>query len=238
MRDVLARRSTGGRAARPPPWNRRPVPPAGARRRDNSGRSAAWVQSHRSRYGRRVTGLVQAVEPSGSRKPEDVARTVLLKLAATMQTVQSMTRIRAYGLAQGRSSAHAWSDYWSAPQGVSRPGGSHGGGDVHTVEDRADLVQRLTTSSTGSSSPAEARVAASGCAADLQASSWTGGPGGGPATMVAEALGMKVATVFVAQEHRCRRLLQVEIRKWKVQGLVRLTKHPAHYRSGKGERIK
>src|SRR5262249_60824558 len=101
---------------------------------------AAWAE-FTERYGRKIYGWcrqwnLQEVDA------EDVTQTVLLKLAAKMQTFlyDPAKSFRAWLKTVTRN---AWNDYWSGRSRVAATGGSQAVELLQTVEAREDLVQRL-----------------------------------------------------------------------------------------------
>ncbi len=169
---------------------------------------AAWA-TFTERYGRKIYawcrqwGLQEA-------DAEDVTQTVLLKLAEKMQTFQ---------YDQGRSfrawlktvTRHAWSDYWSGRKAVAA-GGSQAVELLHTVEAREDLVRRLDEEFDRELlDEAAERVRQRVTPRTWQAFELTAVQGLSGAEAAA-ALGMKVATVFVARS-KVQKMLQEEVRR-------------------------
>ena len=169
---------------------------------------AAWAQ-FTQRYGRKIYawcrqwGLQEA-------DAEDVTQTVLLKLAEKMQTFQ-YDRERSFRAWLKTVTRHAWSDYWSGRKAVAA-GGSQAVELLHTVEAREDLVRRLDEEFDRELlEEAAAQVRQRVTPRTWQAFEMTAVQGRSGAEAAA-ALGMKVATVFVARS-KVQKMLQEEVRK-------------------------
>jgi RNA polymerase sigma factor (sigma-70 family) len=180
-----------------------------ARLRQVPADQAAWAR-FTERYGRKIYawcrqwGLQEA-------DAEDVTQTVLLKLAEKMQTFDydPARSFRGWLMTVAR---HAWSDYWSGRKAVVAAGGSHALEVLHTVEAREDLVRRLDDEFDRELlDEATARVRLRVTPRTWEAFERTAlrGQSGAEA---AKALGMKVATVFVARS-KVQKMLREEMRK-------------------------
>jgi RNA polymerase sigma factor (sigma-70 family) len=170
---------------------------------------AAWAQ-FTERYGRKIYawcrqwGLQEA-------DAEDVTQTVLLKLAEKMRTFD-YDRERSFRGWLKTVTRHAWSDYWSGRKAAVAAGGSQAVELLHTVEAREDLVQRLDDEFDREVlDEAAARVRQRVVPRTWQAFELTAVQGRSGAEAAA-ALGMKVATVFVARS-KVQKMLQEEIRR-------------------------
>jgi RNA polymerase sigma-70 factor (ECF subfamily) len=169
---------------------------------------AAWAQ-FAERYGRKIYAWCRQWNLQEA-DAEDVTQTVLMKLAEKMQTFE---------YDQGRSfrawlktiTRHAWSDYWSARK-AAVAGGSDAVELLRTVEAREDLVRRLDDEFDRELlDEAAARVRQRVTPRTWQAFEFTAMDGRSGAE-VAAALGMKVATVFVARS-KVQKMLQEELQK-------------------------
>jgi RNA polymerase sigma-70 factor (ECF subfamily) len=169
---------------------------------------AAWAL-FTERYGRKIYAWCRQWNLQEA-DAEDVTQTVLLKLAATMQSFvyDPAKSFRGWLKTVVR---HAWSDYWSSRKAVVATGGSRAVEMLHTVEAREDLVQRLGEEFDRELlDEAAARVRQRVVPRTWQAFEMTAVQGRSGADAAA-ALGMKVATVFVARS-KVQKMLQEEIR--------------------------
>src|SRR3954469_16106680 len=100
---------------------------------------AAWAQVTGG-YGRKLHAWCRQWNLQEA-DAEDVTQTVLLKLAATMQSFvyDPEKKFRAWLKTVVR---HAWSDFWAGHKAAVAAGGSQAVEMLHTVEAREDLVQR------------------------------------------------------------------------------------------------
>ena len=175
---------------------------------------AAWGE-FTERYGRKIYGWCRQWNLQEA-DAEDVTQTVLLKLANKMRTfVYDPSRsFRAWLKTVTR---HAWSDFWDSRGKEVAEGGSQAIQMIHTVEAREDLVQRLEGEFDRELLDAAiARVRARVTPRTWQAYEMTAVEGRSGAE-VAQALGMKVATVFVAKS-KVLKMLQEERRKLEAAG--------------------
>ena len=169
----------------------------------------AWGE-FTERYGRKIYSWCRQWNLQEA-DAEDVTQTVLLKLADKMRTfVYDPSRsFRGWLKTVTR---HAWSDFWDSRGKEVAEGGSHAVQLLHTVEARDDLVQRLEGEFDRELLDAAiARVRGRVTPRTWQAYEMTAveGRSGGE---TARALGMKVATVFVAKS-KVLKMLQEERRK-------------------------
>jgi RNA polymerase sigma-70 factor (ECF subfamily) len=147
---------------------------------------------------------------------EDVTQTVLLKLAEKMQTfVYDPSRsFRAWLKTITR---HAWSDFWDTRGQAMAAGGTQAVQILHTAEAREDLLQRLEGEFDRELLEAAVdRVRGRVTPRTWQAYEMTAIEGRSGAE-AAQALGMKVATVFVAKS-KVLKLLQEERQKLEEPG--------------------
>jgi RNA polymerase sigma factor (sigma-70 family) len=170
---------------------------------------AAWAQ-FTDRYGRKIYAWCRQWNLQEA-DAEDVTQTVLLKLAEKMRTFEydPAKSFRAWLKTVTRN---AWNDYWSGRKAVVAAGGSHVLEMLHTVEAREDLVRRLEDEFDRELlDEAMARVRLRFTPRTWEAFDRTAlrGQSGAEA---ANALGMKVATVFVAKS-KVQKSLQEEMRK-------------------------
>lgn len=180
-----------------------------ARLRQVPADEAAWAK-FTERYGRKIYAWCRQWNLQEA-DAEDVTQIVLLKLAATMQSFvyDPEKKFRAWLKTVVR---HAWSDFWSGRKAVVAAGGSQAVEMLHTVEAREDLVQRLDEEFDRELlEEAQARVRQRVVPRTWQAFELTAIQGRSGADAGA-ALGMKVATVFVARS-KVQKMLQEEIRK-------------------------
>jgi RNA polymerase sigma factor (sigma-70 family) len=170
---------------------------------------AAWAQ-FAERYGRKIYGWCRGWNLQET-DAEDVTQDVLLKLAAKMQAFvyDPAKSFRAWLKTVTR---HAWSDYWSGQKGAEAAGGSQALQLLATAEAREDLVQRLEDEFDRELlDEASARVRQRVTPRTWEAFERTALQGQTGAE-VGAALGMKVATVFVARS-KVQKMLQEELRK-------------------------
>ena len=169
---------------------------------------AAWAL-FTERYGRKIYAWCRQWNLQEA-DAEDVTQTVLLKLAATMQTFvyDPEKSFRSWLKTVTR---HAWSDFWSGRKAAA-VGGSQAVELLHTVEAREDLVRRLDDEFDRELlDEAAGRVRQRVTPRTWQAFELTAVQGKSGAE-AATALGMKVATVFVARS-KVQKMLQEELKK-------------------------
>jgi RNA polymerase sigma-70 factor (ECF subfamily) len=169
----------------------------------------AWAR-FTERYGRKIYAWCRQWNLQEA-DAEDVTQTVLLKLAATMQTFiyDPEKKFRAWLKTVVR---HAWSDVWSGRKGAAAAGGSQAVQLLHTVEAREDFVLRLDDEFDREVlEEAQSRVRQRVVPRTWRAFELTALEGRSGADTAAE-LGMKVATVFVARS-KVQKMLQEEIRR-------------------------
>jgi RNA polymerase sigma-70 factor (ECF subfamily) len=170
---------------------------------------AAWAQ-FTQRYGRKIYAWCRQWDLQEA-DAEDVTQNVLLKLAEKMQTFQ-YDREGSFRAWLKTVARHAWSDYLSGRKAAVAAGGSQAVELLHTVEAREDLVRRLDEEFDRELlDEAAARVRQRVTPRTWQAFERTAVQGQSGAEAAA-ALGMKVATVFVARS-KVQKMLQEEIRK-------------------------
>ena len=170
---------------------------------------AAWAQ-FTERYGRKIYAWCRQWELQEA-DAEDVTQNVLLKLAEKMQTFQ-YDREKSFRAWLKTITRHAWSDYWSGRTAVAAAGGSQAVELLRTVEAREDLVRRLDEEFDRELlDEAAARARQRVTPRTWQAFEMTAVQGRSGAEAAA-ALGMKVATVFVARS-KVQKMLQEEVRK-------------------------
>jgi RNA polymerase sigma-70 factor (ECF subfamily) len=180
-----------------------------ARLRQVPADQAAWAR-FTERYGRKIYAWCRQWNLQEA-DAEDVTQTVLLKLAATMQSFvyDPDKRFRAWLKTVVR---HAWSDFWSGRKAAVAAGGSQALEILHTVEAREDLVHRLGDEFDREVlEEAQSRVRQRVLPRTWQAFELTALQGRSGAEAAAQ-LGMKVATVFVARS-KVQKMLQEEIHK-------------------------
>ena len=180
-----------------------------ARLRQVPADQAAWVQ-FTERYGRKIYAWCRLWNLQGA-DAEDLTQDVLLKLAEKMQTFvyDPAKSFRAWLKTIAR---HAWSDSWSGRKAAVAAGGSQALELLHTVEAREDLVRRLDEEFDRELlDEAMARVRMRVRPQTWEAFERTALQGQSGAE-AAQALGMKVATVFVARS-KVQKMLQEEVRK-------------------------
>ena len=170
---------------------------------------AAWGEFI-ERYGRKIFGWCRQWNLQEA-DAEDVTQTVLLKLADKMRSfVYDPSRsFRGWLKTVTR---HAWSDFWDSRAKEVAEGGSQAVQMLHTVEARDDLVRRLEDEFDRELlDAAVTRVRGRVTPRTWQAYQMTALEGRSGAE-AAQALGMKVATVFVAKS-KVLKMLQEERRK-------------------------
>jgi RNA polymerase sigma-70 factor (ECF subfamily) len=169
---------------------------------------AAWSQ-FTERYGRKIYGWCRQWNLQAA-DAEDVTQTVLLKLAQKMQAFD-YDPAKSFRSWLKTVTRHAWGDYWSGRKEVAA-GGSQAVELLRTVEAREDLVRRLDDEFDRELlDEASARVRSRVAPRTWQAFELTAVQGQSGAAAAA-ALGMKVATVFVARS-KVQKMLQEELRK-------------------------
>ncbi|HEY1376882.1 MAG TPA: sigma-70 family RNA polymerase sigma factor [Gemmataceae bacterium] len=170
---------------------------------------AAWAQ-FTDRYGRKIYAWCRQWNLQEA-DAEDVTQTVLLKLAEKMQTFD-YDRERSFRAWLKTVTRNAWNDFWSGRKAAVAAGGSQAVEMLQTVEAREDLVRRLDDEFDRELlDEASARVRLRVTPRTWQAFERTAVQGQSGAEAAA-ALGMKVATVFVARS-KVQKMLQEEIRK-------------------------
>ena len=170
---------------------------------------AAWAQ-FTERYGRKIYAWCRRWNLQEA-DAEDLTQDVLLKLAEKMQTfVYDPTKsFRAWLKTVAR---HAWSDSWSGRKAAIGAGGSQALELLQTVEAREDLVRRLEEEFDRELlDEAMARVRLRVMPRTWEAFDRTALQGQSGAE-AAQALGMKVATVFVARS-KVQKMIQEEMQK-------------------------
>jgi RNA polymerase sigma-70 factor (ECF subfamily) len=179
-----------------------------ARLRQVPADQAAWAE-FTDRYGRKVYAWCRQWNLQEA-DAEDVTQTVLLKLAEKMQAfVYDPDRsFRAWLKTVARN---AWNDFWSGRKAAAA-GGSQAVELLRTVEAREDLVRRLDDEFDRELlDEATARVRLRVTPRTWQAFELTAVQGRSGAEAAA-ALGMKVATVFVARS-KVQKMLQEEVQR-------------------------
>jgi len=180
-----------------------------ARLRQIPADQTAWVQ-FTERYGRKIYAWCRLWNLQGA-DAEDLTQDVLLKLAEKMQTFvyDPAKSFRAWLKTVAR---HAWSDSCSGRKAAVAAGGSQALELLHTVEAREDLVRRLEEEFDRELlDEAMARVRMRVRPQTWEAFERTALQGQSGAE-AAQALGMKVATVFVARS-KVQKMLQEELQK-------------------------
>jgi RNA polymerase sigma-70 factor (ECF subfamily) len=180
-----------------------------ARLRQVPADQAAWAQ-FTERYGRKIYAWCRRWNLQEA-DAEDLTQDVLLKLAEKMQTfVYDPTKsFRGWLKTVAR---HAWSDSCSGRKAAVATGGSQAVEMLQTVEARDDLVRRLDEEFDRELlDESMARVRARVLPRTWEAFERTALKGQSGAE-VGQALGMKVATVFVARS-KVQRMLQEEMQK-------------------------
>lgn len=175
---------------------------------------AAWGE-FTERYGRKIYGWCRQWNLQEA-DAEDVTQTVLVKLAEKMQTfIYDPSRsFRAWLKTVTRN---AWNDFWDSRGHDLAAGGSQAVQLFHTVEAREDLVQRLELEFDREVlEEAVNRVRQRVTPRTWQAYEMTALEGRSGAE-AAQALDMKVATVFVAKS-KVIKLLKEERRKLEEDG--------------------
>jgi RNA polymerase sigma-70 factor (ECF subfamily) len=170
---------------------------------------AAWAQ-FTERYGRKIYAWCRRWNLQGV-DAEDLTQDVLLKLAEKMQTFvyDPAKSFRGWLKTVAR---HAWSDSWSGRKATVAAGGSHALELLQTVEAREDLVQRLEGEFDRELlDEAMARVRLRVLPRTWEAFERTALQGQSGAE-AGQALGMKVATVFVARS-KVQKMIQEEMQK-------------------------
>ena len=170
---------------------------------------AAWAQ-FTERYGRKIYAWCRRWNLQEA-DAEDLTQDVLLKLAEKMQTFvyDPAKSFRAWLKTVAR---HAWSDSWSGRKAAIGAGGSQALELLQTVEAREDLVRRLEEEFDRELlDEAMARVRLRVMPRTWEAFDRTALQGQSGAE-AAQALGMKVATVFVARS-KVQKMIQEEMQK-------------------------
>jgi RNA polymerase sigma-70 factor (ECF subfamily) len=168
---------------------------------------AAWVQ-FTERYGRKIYAWCRQWNLQEA-DAEDVTQAVLMKLAEKMRTFEydSTKSFRAWLKTVSR---HAWSDFWSSRKAVVAAGGSQALEILQAVAARDDLFRRLDDEFDRELlDEAMARVRLRVTPRTMEAFERTALKGQSGAE-AGQALGMKVATVFVAKS-KVQRMLQEEL---------------------------
>jgi RNA polymerase sigma factor (sigma-70 family) len=168
----------------------------------------AWAE-FMERYGRRVYAWCRQWNLQEA-DAEDVTQTVLVKLAQRMQSFDYDPR-RSFRAWLKTVARNAWNDHWAARAAAVAAGGSQAVELLATVEARDDLVRRLEDEFDREVfDEAAARVRARVAPRTWEAFERTAVKGESGAEAAA-ALGMKVATVFVARS-KVQKMLQEEVR--------------------------
>jgi RNA polymerase sigma-70 factor (ECF subfamily) len=170
---------------------------------------AAWAQFS-ERYGRKIYAWCRQWNLQEA-DAEDVTQTVLVKLAEKMRTFEydSTKSFRAWLKTVAR---HAWSDFWASRKAVVAAGGSQALELLQAVEARDDLLRRLEDEFDRELlDEAIARVRLRVTPRTMEAFKRTALQGQSGAE-AGQALGMKVATVFVAKS-KVQKMLQEELKK-------------------------
>ena len=168
---------------------------------------AAWEQ-FAERYGRKIYGWCRQWNLQEA-DAQDLTQDVLVKLAAKMQTFD-YDPSRSFRAWLKTVTRNAWSDFWSGRKRVAAAGGSQALEMLQTVEAREDLVRRLDEEFDRELlDEAMSRVQARVTPRTWQAFELTALQGRSGAE-AAGALGMKVATVFVARS-KVQKMLQEEL---------------------------
>ena len=169
----------------------------------------AWAR-FTERYGRKIYAWCRQWNLQEA-DAEDVTQNVLLKIAEKMQTFQ-YDRARGFRAWLKTVTRNAWSDFWAGRKAAVAAGGSSAVELLHTVEAREDLVRRLDDEFDRELlDEAAARVRQRVTPRTWQAFELTAVQGQSGADAAA-ALGMKVATVFVARS-KVQKMLQEELRR-------------------------
>ncbi len=169
---------------------------------------AAWA-SFADRYGRKIYGWCRQWNLQEA-DAEDLAQTVLLKLAEKMRTFE-YDRSKSFRAWLKTVTRHAWLDSCSPRKGAAA-GGSQVLELLQTVEAREDLVQRLDEEFDRELlDEASSRVRVRVTPRTWEAFERTAlrGESGAEA---GKALGMKVAAVFVARS-KVQKMLREELQK-------------------------
>jgi RNA polymerase sigma-70 factor (ECF subfamily) len=169
----------------------------------------AWAD-FTERYGRKIYAWCRRWNLQGA-DAEDLTQDVLLKLAEKMQTFvyDPAKSFRAWLKTVVR---HAWSDSWAGRNAAVAAGGSQALELLRTVQAREDLVRRLEEEFDRELlDEAMARVRMRVLPRTWEAFERTALQGQSGAE-AARALGMKVATVFVARS-KVQKLLQEEMQR-------------------------
>ncbi|HJZ59773.1 MAG TPA: sigma-70 family RNA polymerase sigma factor [Gemmataceae bacterium] len=180
-----------------------------ARLRQIPADEGAWAQ-FADRYGRKIYAWCRRWHLQES-DAEDVTQNVLLKLAEKMRTFE-YDPSRSFRAWLKTVTRHAWIDYGSGRNAAQAAGGSRVLELLQTAEAREDLVQRLDEEFDRELfDEAAARVRVRVAPRTWEAFERTAlrGESGADA---GQALGMKVATVFVARS-KVQKMLQEELRK-------------------------
>ena len=180
-----------------------------ARLRQVPADQAAWAQ-FTERYGRKIFAWCRRWNLQGA-DAEDLTQDVLLKLAEKMQTFEydPTKSFRGWLKTVAR---HAWSDSWSSRKAAVAAGGSQALEMLQTVEARDDLVRRLEEEFDRELlDEAMARVRTRVLPRTWEAFERTALQGQSGAE-AGQALGMKVATVFVARS-KVQKMIQEEMQK-------------------------
>ena len=170
---------------------------------------AAWSQ-FTERYGRKIYAWCRQWNLQEA-DAEDVTQAVLMKLAEKMQSFEydSTRSFRGWLKTVAR---HAWSDFWSSRKAVVAAGGSQALENLQAVAARDDLFRRLDDEFDRELlDEAMARVRLRVTPRTMEAFERTALQGQSGAD-AGEALGMKVATVFVAKS-KVQKMIQEELKK-------------------------
>ena len=180
-----------------------------ARLRQVPADQAAWAQ-FTERYGRKIYAWCRRWNLQQA-DAEDLTQDVLLKLAEKMQAFD-YDPARSFRAWLKTVARHAWSDSCSGRKAAVAAGGTDALALLHTVEAREDLVRRLGEEFDRELlDEAMARVRLRVIPRTWEAFERTALQGQSGAE-AGQALGMKVATVFVARS-KVQKMIQEEIQK-------------------------
>ncbi|HEX3147924.1 MAG TPA: sigma-70 family RNA polymerase sigma factor [Gemmataceae bacterium] len=175
---------------------------------------AAWAQ-FAERYGRKIYGWCRTWNLQEA-DAEDITQGVLLKLAEKMRAFE-YDPTRSFRAWLKTITRHAWLDTGSARKAAVAAGGSHALELLQAVEAREDLVERLGEEFDRELlDEAMTRVRCRVVPRTWEAFERTALRGESGAE-VAKAVGMKVATVFVARS-KVQKMLQEELAKLEAAG--------------------
>ena len=180
-----------------------------ARLRNVPADQAAWGE-FTERYGRKIYGWCRRWNLQEA-DAQDVTQTVLLKLAEKMQTFD-YDPSRSFRAWLKTIARHAWSDFWDSRGRAVAAGGSSAVETLHSLEAREDLLNRLEDEFDRELfEEAVAQVRQRVTPRTWRAFEMMAIEGRSGAE-TAQAVGMKVATVFVAKS-KVQKMLQEERQK-------------------------